>query len=107
MALLAGLAEQCRAALAHGDTDTLAELMNDNFDLRRSMFGDAALGETNLQMISLARSVGAAAKFTGSGGAIVVFCPEGTSQAKQLQSLCSKEGFMMVKVAIGPPNDPT
>lgn len=47
-----------RAALAHGDTDTLAELMNDNFDLRRSMFGDAALGETNLQMISLARSVG-------------------------------------------------
>ncbi len=47
-----------RAALAEANTAALAELMNKNFDLRRSMFGDAALGATNLQMISLARSVG-------------------------------------------------
>jgi glucuronokinase len=49
------------------------------------MFGDAALGETNLAMIATARSVGAAAKFTGSGGAIVVYCPQGTQQEQQLQ----------------------
>ena len=48
----------CRTALAEGNFKALAELMNQNFDLRRSMFGDAALGATNLEMISLARSVG-------------------------------------------------
>lgn len=47
----------------------------------------------------------AAAKFTGSGGAVVVFCPQGESQAQRLQERCSKEGFVMVKVAIGPSND--
>jgi glucuronokinase len=49
------------------------------------MFGDAALGETNLAMICTARAVGAAAKFTGSGGAIVALCPQGQQQEKQLQ----------------------
>lgn len=49
------------------------------------MFGDAALGDTNLSMIATARSVGAAAKFTGSGGAIVALCPDGHQQEQQLQ----------------------
>lgn len=51
----------------------------------RQMFEDAALGETNLSMITTARSVGAAAKFTGSGGAIVALCPKGQKQEQQLQ----------------------
>ena len=46
----------------------------------------------------------AAAKFTGSGGAVVVLCAEGQAQAQQLQALCSQDGFVMVKVAVGPPN---
>lgn len=49
------------------------------------MFGDAALGETNLAMIATARSVGAAAKFTGSGGAIVALCPQGEQQEQRLR----------------------
>jgi glucuronokinase len=49
------------------------------------MFGDAALGDTNLAMIATARSVGAAAKFTGSGGAIVALCPQGEQQEQALQ----------------------
>lgn len=36
----------------------LATLMDTNFDLRLSMFGEAALGEANLKMISLARKIG-------------------------------------------------
>lgn len=36
----------------------LATLMDRNFDLRLSMFGEAALGEANLKMISLARKLG-------------------------------------------------
>ena len=48
----------CREALEAGNHAKLALLMNRNFDLRRSMFGNAALGATNLSMIRLARSVG-------------------------------------------------
>lgn len=44
----------------------------------------------------------AAAKFTGSGGAVVVLCPNGDSQAAKLQELYSQKGFVMVKVNIGP-----
>ncbi|DBB00018.1 TPA: hypothetical protein ACH3X1_013882 [Trebouxia sp. C0004] len=58
MAEIAVLAEQGRVALVEGDMASLADLMNRNFDLRRSIFGDDALGATNLHMISLARSVG-------------------------------------------------
>jgi len=47
----------------------------------------------------------AAAKFTGSGGAIVVFCHQGTSQVQKLQDLCQKEGFIMVKVIVGDPTN--
>lgn len=43
----------------------------------------------------------AAAKFTGSGGAAVVFCPGGDSQAAKLEEIYSREGFVMVKVSTG------
>lgn len=64
--------------------------------LRRQMFGDAALGETNLAMIAAARSVGAAAKFTGSGGAIVALCPQGAEQEQRLQGK-QKQGGRQAK----------
>jgi glucuronokinase len=51
----------------------------------RQLFGDEVLGSTNLQMIETARSVGAAAKFTGSGGAIIAYCPGGDEQVAALQ----------------------
>ena len=40
----------------------------------RSLYGSAALGGANLRMIELARRHGSAAKFPGSGGAIVGLC---------------------------------
>ncbi len=42
--------------------------MNTNFDLRQSI---CSISKNNLKMIQLAREVGASAKFTGSGGAII------------------------------------
>lgn len=45
--------------------------MNQNFEQRRKLYGDACLGDDNLKMISIARKFGASAKFSGSGGAIV------------------------------------
>lgn len=59
------------------------------------MFGDDALGAMNLQMVEVARKVGAASKFTGSGGAVVAFCPEGASQVKLLEDECQKAGFVI------------
>jgi glucuronokinase len=46
----------------------LSRLINKNFDIRNSVMN---LSAKNLQMVELARGVGASAKFSGSGGAIV------------------------------------
>ncbi|GBC10060.1 hypothetical protein RclHR1_09300007 [Rhizophagus clarus] len=66
--------EQARNILIHKNETKrrdLAELMNKNFDLRREIFGDQILGQTNLFMIELARKYNFATKFTGSGGTIL------------------------------------
>ncbi len=44
----------------------------------------------------------AAAKFTGSGGAIVAFCPDGSEQEEKLRAACEKEGFSIEEVRTGP-----
>jgi glucuronokinase len=51
-----------------GEYAGLPELMNANFDLRKSI---TAISKENEEMVDAARSVGASAKFTGSGGAII------------------------------------
>ena len=68
---IADIAAEGREALLAGDTAALGDLMNENFDLRS---GIMEISEVSRQMIERARSVGAAAKFTGSGGAIIGIC---------------------------------
>lgn len=102
MEQVANIALEGRTALLEKDYAKLAMLMNRNFDLRRSMFGDDALGALNIEMVEMARRVGAASKFTGSGGAIVVFCPDGPSQVKILEDECQKAGFVIQPVSIVP-----
>lgn len=68
MAKFAELTVQAREALLRRDAATLARLIDENFDTRRSIC-DLAPG--HLRMIETARSVGASAKFAGSGGAII------------------------------------
>ncbi|HIE52950.1 MAG TPA: hypothetical protein EYP85_14455 [Armatimonadetes bacterium] len=63
--------DEARTALQHRDYERLAQLMDANFDLRRQIFGDSVLGEKNLRMIEIARSLGAPVKFSGSGGAVI------------------------------------
>jgi len=55
-------------ALSSNDLEELSKLIDKNFDIRNSVMN---LSKKNLQMVELARSVGASAKFSGSGGAIV------------------------------------
>eukprot|EP00939_MAST-03C_sp_MAST-3C-sp1_P003404 g3404.t1 len=93
----ARLTDRARVALESGDSATFAKLMNANFDLRRKIYGDACVGKDNLRMIEIAREHGCAAKFPGSGGAIVGTCQD----AKMLSSLemaYEQEGFVFVRI---------
>jgi len=64
----AKLAELGREALLNKDTKRLGELINENFDTRRSIF---ELAQWQIQMVEVARQCGASAKFAGSGGTII------------------------------------
>ena len=66
------------------------------------MFGDDALGALNIEMVEVARRVGAASKFTGSGGAVIVFCPDGPLQVKHLEDECRKAGFKLEQIEVIP-----
>jgi len=68
MKFWAELTDKARRALEAGDVAELSNLMNANFDMRAKL---CKLSEGNLRMVDAARSVGASAKFTGSGGAII------------------------------------
>ena len=64
------LTEQMNIALKKRDYSKVAALINRNFDLRCEVCS-GSISEKNRQMVEAARKVGASAKFTGSGGAIV------------------------------------
>ena len=66
----AELTEKVRNALGAHDFAAIPALINRNFDLRCEVCANA-VSEKNRRMVELARSVGASAKFTGSGGAII------------------------------------
>lgn len=65
---IALLATRGRDALAEGDFVAFASLMNENFDLRCRIM---RVSEEDRTKIYAARKLGASAKLTGSGGAIV------------------------------------
>ncbi len=64
----AELTRQAHQMLLAGQGARLGELLNQNFDLRRRI---CAISRGNVEMVETARSTGASAKFTGSGGAII------------------------------------
>jgi glucuronokinase len=64
----AGYAEEGREALLAGDIARLGQLVNANFDLRRRL---VTLKPGQVEMVELARRLGAPCKFAGSGGAVV------------------------------------
>lgn len=68
MGKFAAVASQAREALLSGDHERLARVMDENFDTRRSIY---QLPAGQIRMIEVARSMGASAKFAGSGGAII------------------------------------
>lgn len=63
-----GFAQEARDALVAGHPEKLGDLMNANFDLRSSLY---QLRQSDLDLVECGRSVGASAKFAGSGGAVI------------------------------------
>ncbi|XP_018598360.1 glucuronokinase with putative uridyl pyrophosphorylase isoform X2 [Scleropages formosus] len=74
MKSFAKLTDQARSALERKDWPRLAELMDENFELRRSVYTEECLGPGNLKMVQLARQFGSSVKLPGSGGAVVGLC---------------------------------
>ncbi len=94
-------AERGRQALLERDYDTLDQLINANFDLRRRIYQISA---GNLRMIEAARQVGASSNFAGSGGAIVgAYRDESTFQA--LVEIMRPLGAAVIKPQILPEAD--
>jgi len=69
---IARCARDGREALKRGNFARLGRLMDRNFDLRRRLFGDEALGVHNIALVEIARRQGLPAKLPGSSGAALV-----------------------------------
>ena len=87
---------QGKKALETGDRDRLNQLINQNFDLRRSVM---KISSKNIEMVELARSAGASAKFTGSGGAIIGTYQD-NSMYENLKKILSKKNITIIKPEI-------
>jgi glucuronokinase len=92
-----------RDALAAGDHAWFGAVMDQNFDLRRRIYGDKAIGRRDMEMIDVARGHGCAAKFSGSQGAVVGACFDDNV----LERLCAEyeaRGFRFAKLAVHDPD---
>ena len=65
---IADQAEKGKEAIFKNDYTLLHELINENFDLRKSIMN---ISDSNMELIETARKCGASAKFSGSGGSII------------------------------------
>lgn len=91
-------AERGRRALLQGDHAELERLIDANFDLRARLY---RISEGNLEMIRLARSVGASAHFAGSGGAITGVC-RSDAMFDELRRLMEPRGIAVIRPVIVP-----
>ena len=96
MSEFADIAQQGRDAIVAGELGKLPALVNANFDLRDRIFH---VTEENRNMVMVARSAGASAKFAGSGGAIVGLYEDDTQYAA-LSAALTKIGCRTLKPVI-------
>jgi glucuronokinase len=93
----AALAAETRELLLAGRGREIGPLLDANFDLRKKIY---RISEGNLRMVEIARSLGASAKFTGSGGAIVGTYRDET-MFRALAAALAPEGIEVIKPDIG------
>ncbi|XP_023931055.1 glucuronokinase 1-like, partial [Lingula anatina] len=97
MQRFAQITDSARESIEQHDWERLAALMDENFDLRRQIFGDAALGEANLRMVEIARQFGSAVKFPGSGGAVIGLCLD-KNKVTDMITAFQTEGFVVCEI---------
>ncbi|GAB5366379.1 hypothetical protein AAMO2058_001138600 [Amorphochlora amoebiformis] len=90
MKTVASYVDSAVKALKDNKPEALCELMEMNFAMRRKMYGDNVVGERNIELAELAKANGMAAKFSGSGGAVV--CVRKPMTKKQREKHQSKDG---------------
>ena len=93
---LAELAALGREALLAGHPERLFDLMNENFNIRRTIMD---IRPPDLEMIEAARACGAAAKFAGSGGSIVGMY-SGEPMYERLRAALGRLGAVILKPRI-------
>ena len=95
----AAYAQEARDLLAVGRGMEIGPLMDRNFDRRRSIM---QLDPGNIEMVEIARSVGAHAKFAGSGGAIVgMYYDE--AMYERLRAAMEARGITVIRPEIDAP----
>lgn len=97
MSFWTALTDKFKLSLEKNDHRKAAQLINANFDARKKI---CAISAENIKMVMVARSVGASAKFSGSGGAIV-----GTYRDKSMYKRLAK-ALAPLKIKVIRPNIP-
>ena len=95
MQKFAALTVEARTAIAEGEHQRLATLIDENFDTRQSI---CQLPTGQVRMVELARAAGASAKFAGSGGAIVGTYTD-ASMLAELEATLSPAGCQVLKLS--------
>ncbi len=91
-------AQIARDLLWAGKGEEIGPWMDKNFDRRRSIYN---LNPKHVRLVEVARSVGANAQFTGSGGAIVGIY-KNDEMFENLVKVMEKEGAVVLKPKIDP-----
>ena len=94
----ASLTVAVRNALEAGDFGKIPALLDRNFDLRCEVCG-GSVSAKNRNMVDVARSCGASAKFTGSGGAIIGTY-EDEAMYERLRQEFARHSISIIKPAI-------
>lgn len=106
MSELGNYADEAVQALTSRNFKALAELMQLNFAMRRCLYSDAVVGLHNVAMTEVAECCGLAAKFTGSGGALLCLRIDGVDEwfdlekEQKVREKFHREGFEFVRVHI-------
>lgn len=80
------ITDRGREALMAGDWEALGRIMDENFDLRKTIMN---IAPENLRMVEVARSTAASAKFCGSGGSICGLYRDGRHYQQLVDALAT------------------
>lgn len=99
MAELAANATAGHAALLARDHAAFAACIDRNFDLRAQVF---PIAPADRELVELGRGLGAAAKFPGSGGAVLYACRD-VAHRERVAAACTARGLTTLVPTVQPP----